>query len=252
MTDEKMPEMITNMRRALNEVTEKLAQQSSFSEFQESSTQMLIALKSLLDHYAEGINKMTMLIITPEGSNEKSLRGQVEKLAEELGDNIKGFRSKLNPRLVNKGVGQLPPNVGQIIRAVIDYTEESTLKNIRFLGEKSEIEDKQAKITAKLVDLLNDATVEVQKAQVQELYGEYKKLETQAQTVHLKMLENQSFQDLTGQALQLLIWLVNSVENNLKRIAEENQIKAPERAPEPQKPDEKLLDSQSAVDDLLG
>lgn len=241
-------EMITSLRHTLNEVTNKLADNTQPTEIQESSAQLLIALKSLLDHYAEGITKMTT-VITETAQPEKTLRSQVEQLAEELGDNIKGFRTKLNPRLVNKGVGQLPPNVGQIIRAVIDYTEESTLKNIQYLGTKSELDTAKVKITDKLEAMMKagDPYTKLEDAKV--LLAEYKNLRDQAAALHLKMLENQSFQDLTGQALQLLIWLVNSVENNLKRIAEENQLKVPEKK---EGPKEVLLDSQSAIDDLLG
>jgi hypothetical protein len=241
-------EMITSMRHTLNEVTNKLAESGQPVEIQESSAQLLTALKSLMDHYAEGIIKMTSVIAEP-GQPEKTLRTQVEQLAEELGDNIKSFRTKLNPRLVNKGVGQLPPNVGQIIRAVIDYTEESTLKNIQYLGIKSELDAAAVKVTNQLEAIAKsgDAYTKLEESKV--LLTEYKNLREQAAALHLKMLENQSFQDLTGQALQLLIWLVNSVENNLKRIAEENKLKMPEQK---EGPTEVRFDSQSAIDDLLG
>jgi chemotaxis regulatin CheY-phosphate phosphatase CheZ len=64
------------------------------------------------------------------------------------------------------------------------------------------------------------------------------------------MLENQSFQDLTGQALQLLIWLVNSVESNLKKLADDTGIKIPE-GPENAQPDVKHVGNQADIDALL-
>ncbi len=246
--DKNISEMITSMRHTLSEVTNNLAENTQLSEFQESSAQLITALKSMLDHYAEGITKMTTVITEP-GQPEKNLRTQVEQLAEELGDNIKGFRTKLNPRLVNKSVGQLPPNVGQIIRAVIDYTEESTLKNIQYLGTKKDLDLAKIQVTDKLEAIVNGGDPYAAKSDLAALVSEYKTLKEQSTALHMKMLENQSFQDLTGQALQLLIWLVNSVENNLKRIAEENKIKVPDKQ---EGPTAVLLDSQSAIDDLLG
>jgi chemotaxis regulatin CheY-phosphate phosphatase CheZ len=75
-------------------------------------------------------------------------------------------------------------------------------------------------------------------------------VESDAAQLHVRMLENQSFQDLTGQALQLLIWLVNSVESNLKKLADDTGIKIPEGSENSQS-DVKHVGNQADIDALL-
>jgi len=75
-------------------------------------------------------------------------------------------------------------------------------------------------------------------------------IESDANDLHVRMLENQSFQDLTGQALQLLIWLVNSVESNLKKLADDTGIKIPEGSENSQS-DVKHVGNQADIDALL-
>jgi chemotaxis regulatin CheY-phosphate phosphatase CheZ len=245
-----MADIIRELRTSLNDVTDKISKGAEkIPALQDSTANMMIAMKTLLDSYAEGVGKMSTLIVETN-HDESSLRKACEDVAESLQTSIDGFRKKLNPRLLNKRAGQLPPNVGQIIGAVIEYTEQSTIKNLGFLGQQEELKNRRSDLVGKLDGILKSGNPDEFKADLHKFVGQMHVIESDANDLHVRMLENQSFQDLTGQALQLLIWLVNSVESNLKKLADDTGIKIPEGSENSQS-DVKHVGNQADIDALL-
>ncbi len=245
-----MSDIIRGLRTSLEDVTDKITKGAEkVPSIQDSTVNMMVAMKALLDSYAEGVGKMSTLIVETT-HDESSLRKACEDVAESLSTSLEGFRKKLNPRLLNKKVGQLPPNVGQIIGAVIEYTEQSTVKNLGFLGQQEEIRGKRENVIGKLDKLIAEPTAESYNQELKTIVTQMRAIENETTQLHTRMLENQSFQDLTGQALQLLIWLVNSVENNLKKLADDTGIKIPE-GKEVVQSEVKHVGNQADIDALL-
>ena len=250
VTGRDMADIIRELRTSLSDVTDKIQKGAEkVPQIQDSTANMMLAMKTLLDSYAEGVGKMSTLIVETN-HDESSLRKACEDVAESLSTSLESFRKKLNPRLLNKRVGQLPPNVGQIIGAVIEYTEQSTVKNLGFLGQQEELRERRGDLIGKLDDLVQNAKPESYQEDLKTFVAQMRGVENDVANLNVRMLENQSFQDLTGQALQLLIWLVNSVETNLKKLADDTGIKIPEGSEKVQS-EVKHVGNQADIDALL-
>lgn len=223
---EKMQEILNSLRHSLDAATSNVADEAADPAVKESTASIMVGVKALLDAYAEGVTKMTTLVIQTE-NDERQLRRAVEEVALGLEGSLTSFKSKMHPRLINKSSGKLPENVGQIISAVIEYTEQSTLKTINFMNELDEIRNTRVELIGKIKWHSGAPEGAWKPAEIAAAVKELDELEEKYQTLHCRMLENQAFQDLTGQALQLLVWLVNSVEEKLRKLAAESGIKVP-------------------------
>jgi hypothetical protein len=249
MDTSKMQEILSSLRRTIESASENVPPGGPEDPVLKATTATLMAgMKSLLEAYAEGVTKMTTLIVQTE-HDEPSLRKAVEDVASGLEGSIEDFRKRLSPRLINRPIGQLPPNVGQIISAVIEYTEQSTMRTIGFMNELDEIRVERVEWQGKLKEALSPT--ETKKDQLITAFAKLTKLEERYQVIHCKMLENQSFQDLTGQALQLLVWLVNSVEASLRQLAADSGIKFEPRVPSEGESAKKELGDQADIDALM-
>lgn len=251
MDNTKMQEILTQLRQTIHSCSESVAQESGVDPVLKGSTvNMMAGMKALLDAYAEGVSKMSTLVVQTD-HDDSTLRKLVEEVAAGLEGSIENFRQKLSPRLINRPVGQLPPNVGQVINAVIEYTEQSTMKTIAIMNDLEDIRNKRQEFHEKLRAATLCPDLNSQRASFDTVIGELAALEENYQNLHLKMLENQSFQDLTGQALQLLVWLVNSVESSLRHLAEESGIKVQPKEAQAPTEEKNELPGQADVDALL-